>query len=98
MQARVMSFRMTADWLEELDDVYQTSVLPRLEQQPGFASLLVFFDADASKVLEITMFDSEDALRESERDGGMLDQKLDTLAKAVGASPDTENYELRLIS
>ncbi len=98
MQARVISFRMTADRLEELDNTYRDAIMPRLEQRPGFSSLLVFFDPDTSRVLEITMFDSEDAKRESERDGRMLDQKLDILAKAVGASPDMENYELRLIS
>lgn len=98
MQVRAMSFRMTADWLEELDAVYQDIILPLLERHPGFSSLLVFFDADTSKVLEITLFESEDARIASERAGGVLDQKLEALARAVGASPETENYDLRLIS
>ena len=98
MQARVISFRVTADWLEELDGAYQNTILPRLEQQPGFASQLVFFDAGKSRALEITLFDSEEDRDESEKDGGLLDQELDALAEAVGASPDIENYELRFIS
>lgn len=98
MQARVMSFRVTPEQLEELDSAYQSSILPDLERQPGFLGLQVLFDAEKNRGLEIVLFESEDARRETERAGGILDRKVDLLTRVTGAPPDTENYELRLIS
>ncbi len=96
MQARILSLRVAPEVLEELTSIYHTSLLPELRQQRGFSALLLLCDAETGKALELTLLDSEDARQESEEEGGVLDQKLDTLTKTLGVMPKLKTTTRKL--
>ena len=97
--ARVLSLRVPPERLEEVTSTYRNVLLPYVEDRvQGFSALLLLVNPDTGSVFDITLFESEEDRRESEREESMLDRKMTTLAKVLGESPHIENYELRLIS
>jgi hypothetical protein len=98
MRVRVIGISMVPEGLDELVNTYQTSILPELREQQGFSSLLLLCGSETGKVLELTLFEDEDAIQKSEEDGGMLDRKLDTLTRGFDVVPDVENYDLTILS
>lgn len=97
--ARVLSLRVPPERLEEVTSTYRNVLLPYIEDRvPGFSALLLLVNPDTGSVLDITLFESEEDRRESEREGSMLDRKMDTLVRVLGEPPHIENYELRPIS
>jgi hypothetical protein len=89
MQVRVTGLRVAPGELEELTNTYQTSILPELRHQQGFSSLLLLSDAETGRVLELTLFEDEDARRESEEQGGYAGLEAGYLNTGVqrGTSP-----------
>jgi hypothetical protein len=53
--------------LDEAVRVYKTTMLPAVEQQPGFCSASLFVDQKTSRLVSTVTYDSRDALR---RTGG----------------------------
>ncbi len=98
MKARMMSFKVPSEKLEDIDNAYLTSFLPEMEKHEGFAFVLVFRNEDTNETFEVSIWNDEDALRESEREGGLLEWKRETLENITGSATAKENYELRLIS
>ena len=98
MKARMMSFKVPPERLEEIENAYLTSLVPEMEKHEGFAFVLVFRNQDTNETFEVSIWEDEDALRESEREGGLLYWKRNTLESITGNATATENYELRLIS
>ena len=98
MKARMMSFKVPPERLEEIENAYLTSLVPEMEKHPGFAFVLVFRNEDTNETFEVSIWNDEDALRESEREGGLLDWKRNTLESITGNATAKENYDLRIIS
>ena len=96
--ARVLSLRVPPERLEEVTSTYRNVLLPYVEDRVQGFSALLLVNPDTGSVFDVTLFESEEDRRESEREESMLDRKMDTLAKVLGESPHIENYELRLIS
>ncbi len=69
-----------------------------MEKHRGFAFVLVFRNEDTNETFEVSIWEDEDALRESEREGGVVNWKTNMLENITGNTTSFENYDLRLIS
>ena len=98
MKARMMSFEVPQEKLEEIENAYLTSFVPEMEKHEGFAFVLLFRNEDTNETFEVSIWNDEDALRESEREGGVVDWKRNKLESITGNATAKENYDLRLIS
>jgi heme-degrading monooxygenase HmoA len=94
----MISFKVPPERLEEIENAYLTSLVPKMETYPGFTFALVFRNDDTNETFEVSIWEDEEALRESERDGGVLEWKTNTLESITGNATVVENYELRLIT
>ena len=94
----MISFKVPPERLEEIENAYLTSLVPAMETYQGFAFVLVFRNQDTNETFEVSIWEDEDALRESEREGGVVEWKTNTLESITGNATDVENYELRLIT
>ena len=98
MFARVISFQVRPDRLDEVENAYRTSLLPETETHNGFRTMLTLRNEDTNEMLELTLWQDEEARLESERSGGLLEWKQNALEAITGESTRVENYELRLMS
>ena len=69
-----------------------------MEKYQGFAFALVFRHEDTNETFEVSIWEDEEALRESEKEGGVVEWKTNTLESITGNATVVENYELRLIT
>lgn len=98
MQARMIGFKVPPERLEEIENAYLTSLVPEMEKQRGFLFVLLVRNKDTNETLEVSIWEDEEALRESEKDGGIVEWKANALERITGSTTDIENYELRLIT
>jgi hypothetical protein len=98
MLARVISFQVRPEKLDEVENAYRSSLLPETETYDGFLTLLTLRDENYNEMLELTLWRDEEARLESERAGGLLEWKLNALETITGEATTVENYELRLMS
>jgi penicillin-binding protein-related factor A (putative recombinase) len=98
LQARMIGFKVPPEKLEEVENAYLTSLVPEMEKHQGFAFVLVFRNEDSNETYEISIREDEDALRESAKEGGVVDWKTSMLESITGNATVIENYELRLIT
>ena len=69
-----------------------------MEKHQGFALVLLIRNKDTNETLEVSIWEDEDALRESEKEGGIVDWKTNVLESIAGSATAIETYELRLIT
>ena len=98
MQARMIGFKVPPERLEEVESAYLTSLVPEMEKYQGFAFALVFRNEDTNETFEVSIWEDEEALRESEKEGGVVEWKTNVLESITGSATAIENYELRLIT
>lgn len=98
VRARMISFNVPPERLEEVENAYLTSFVPAMEKHDGFALALVFRNEDTNETYEVSVWEDEEALRESEKEGGVVEWKTNTLESITGSATVVENYELRLIT
>jgi hypothetical protein len=60
--------------------------------------VLVFRNEDTNETFEISIWEDEDALRESAKEGGVVDWTTNTLESITGDATVIETYELCLIT
>lgn len=94
----MISFKVPPEKSEEVENTYLTSLIPEMDKYQGFAFALVFRNEDTNETYEVSIWEDEEALRESEREGGVLEWKTNTLESITGSATVVENYELRLIT
>ncbi len=94
----MIGFKVPPERLEEVENAYLTSLVPEMEKHPGFAFVLLIRNKDTDETLEVSIWEDEDALRESAKEGGVVDWKTNVLERITGNAPAIENYELRLIT
>ena len=98
MKARVIGFKVPPDRLEEVENAYLTSLVPEMETYEGFTLVLVLRNEETDETLEVSVWEDQEALRESEREGGVVERKANMLESITGNAPAIVNYELRLIT
>ena len=94
----MISFKVPPERLEEVESAYLTSLVPEMEKYQGFAFALVFSNEDTNETFEVSIWEDEEALRESEKEGGVVELKTNTLESITGNATVVENYVLRLIT
>ncbi|CAN5642295.1 hypothetical protein BH20ACT21_BH20ACT21_26250 [soil metagenome] len=96
MFARVTmtSTSASAEQAEDPTRVLQERVLPAARQLPGFKGVLSLMDRQTGKLLSVTLWESEQAMRDSEEASNRIRQDA---VKAMGAgTPTVERYEVVL--
>jgi heme-degrading monooxygenase HmoA len=94
----MIGFKVPPERLEEIENAYLNSLVPEMEKHRGFAFVLVFRNEDTNETFEVSIWEDEDALRESAKQGGVLDWKTNMIENITGDATVIENYELRLIT
>ena len=94
----MISFKVPSERLEELESTYLTSLVPEMETYQGFTFMLVFRNGETNETFEVSIWEDEEALRESEREGGVVEWKTNMLESITGNATVVETYELRLIT
>ena len=62
-----------------------------MEKHDGFAFVLVFRNEDTNETFEVSIWEDEEALRESEKEGGVVEWKTNTLESITGTATMVEN-------
>ena len=94
MHARVGQYHFKPDQFDQAVDLIRDTVAPAMRRQAGFKSVLLFTDVKASKVISISIWESEDAMRVSEGTGGYFQEALIKLAPLFIGSPVVEHYDV----
>ncbi len=94
----MISFEVPSERLEEVENAYLTSFVPAMEKHDGFAFVLVFRNEDTNETFEVSIWEDEEAVRESEKEGGVVEWKTNTLESITDNATTVDNYELRLIT
>ncbi len=72
MYARVNTFQGPPDRIDESIRTVREQVLPQLQGQDGFKGLIGMVERQAGKVIGVTLWESEEALRASEEEADRL--------------------------
>jgi hypothetical protein len=83
---------MTPEDFEQGIKIMSTQALPAIRLLPGYKGSLILGDQEAGKAVYLTFWETEEALRRSEEDAGMLRQDS-AQALGVGEIP-VERYEV----
>jgi quinol monooxygenase YgiN len=81
-RATVTWAKVPTDAIDAVLDTYRTTVLPGLQQLPGFCSLSLVVDRAQGRTVSVTAFESPDAL---DRARDQAQQLRDDFAASVGA-------------
>ena len=94
MYARVSKLEGSPEQVDELERVAAEWIAPSLTQIEGFRGILALASRQSGEVQLVTLWESEEALRQSEEDA---DQLRDATAQAVdGEITGVERYEVVL--
>jgi hypothetical protein len=95
MHARMGIVEMSPEDFEQGIKIMSTQALPAIRLLHGYRGGLILGDADAGKAVYVTFWETEEDLRRSEAEAGML--RTDTAeALGVGEIP-IERYEVRVL-
>jgi heme-degrading monooxygenase HmoA len=95
MHARVSTLEGLPEQVDELGRIASEWVAPSLTQMDGFRGMLALADHQRGKVLMVTLWESEEAMRQSEE---AADQLRGDTARAAGETTiaGVERYEVVL--
>lgn len=80
--------------LDEALAVIRDNVAPTMRQQPGFKKILLLAAAESSRILSISVWESEEAMRAGERSDGYFQEALSRLAPFFIGSSIVEHYDV----
>ena len=92
MYARVMTGKLSSVDKDVFERMVREQVIPRASRLPGFKGGYWLRDLDSDRVLGVTLFESEAALRESEEQANRIREEAST---SVGLPvPEFRSYEV----
>jgi heme-degrading monooxygenase HmoA len=94
MHARVSKLEGPPEQVNELGRIVAEWVAPSLTQMNGFRGILALADRQSGKVEVVTLWESEEAMRQSEEEAEQL--RGDIARAADGAIAGVERYEVVL--
>jgi len=94
MHARVSKLEGPPEQVNELDRIVAEWVAPSLAQMDGFRGILALADRQSGKVEVVTLWESEEAMLQSEEEAEQL--RGDIARAADGAIAGVERYEVVL--
>jgi heme-degrading monooxygenase HmoA len=95
MHARVSKLEGLPEQVDELERIAAEWLAPSLSEMEGFHGILALADRRSGKVELVTLWESEQAMHQSEEDA---DRLRDETARAAGGEvEDVERYEVVLL-
>jgi heme-degrading monooxygenase HmoA len=94
MYARVSKLEGPPEQVNEMGRTVAEWVAPSLTQIEGFRGILALADSQSGKVELVTLWESEQAMRQSEEEADQL--RRDTARAAEGEIAEVERYEVVL--
>jgi len=92
MFGRVSTFEGSPEQVDELTRYAREQVLPALEGLDGFSGILGLADRQSGKVVAVTLWESEEAMRASEEAANRLrDESAETTSETIAG---VEKYEV----
>ena len=92
MFARVSTFEGDTEQVDELIRYAEERVLPALEELDGFSGILGLADRQSGKVVAVTLWESEQAMRASEDAANQLrDDSAEATSETIAG---VERYEV----
>jgi heme-degrading monooxygenase HmoA len=95
MYARVMTYHIHPDKIEEAERIVRESVVSDLRAQRGFRGALLLTDANRARSMSITLWETEADLTASATSGFVRDQ-LAKVRDFLAEAPTREAYEVRI--
>lgn len=92
MFARVSIFKGTGDEFDEASRNARENVAPALRELDGFAGLLVLADRSSGRSMSVTLWDSEEALHDSEAAAARM--RKETASRYDEEIVAVESYDL----
>jgi heme-degrading monooxygenase HmoA len=97
MHARVVTSQLQAGKKEEWISICRDSIVPALEQQPGFKGFVMLADTASDKCIAYSMWETEAELMASET-SGFYQEQVAKLKVVLAAPPVREIYELNVLT
>ena len=94
MYARVSTFEGPPGRLDDMTGHAREYVLPRLRQLDGFEGFVVLHDRSSGKLLSVTLWEGEEALRASDEAAARL--RGESTETVGGTVAGVEEYEVAL--
>ena len=92
MYARVSTIHGQPDRVEQGIGIFREQSVPTLQGQQGFRAAYALIDRQGGKALALSLWESEEAMRQSEQ---AVEQQRQQAAQQMGASgPTVERYEV----
>ena len=95
MHARVMTYQIHPDKIEETERIVRESLIANLRQQKGFRGALILTDPNRARSMSITLWETEADLTASATSGFVREQ-LAQVRDFLEAAPTREAYEVRI--
>ena len=93
MHARVVTLQVLPDKMDEVNALFQNEVVPGVRQLPGFMSLTLLEDRKARRALMISVWATEQALKDSEGPG-FFQTHIQKFTPMLEAPPYREIFEV----
>jgi heme-degrading monooxygenase HmoA len=95
MHARIGTFQVPPEALDDMLRLQRGSILPAARDAAGFSGFLSLVDRDSGKVLAVTLWDSEEAMRSS--DERAKEFQSVTATQTQGAVVKVERFEVSIV-
>ena len=96
MHARMGTLYTYSKDFDHVVQILRDTVFPAAQRQPGFSGMLLMSDRQASKVIGITLWESEAAMLASE-DEEYLQEQVSKVITSLRRPPEFENCELEVL-
>jgi len=94
MHARMGTFQVPPDAVDEMTRLQREVIVPAAREAAGFKGILSLVDRGSGKIISLTMWDSEDALRASEERAGQF--RAEATSSMQGEVIGVERFEVDL--
>ena len=92
MFARLTTFNMKADRVDEAIEFYQDNVVPMAKTQKGYCGIYLFTDHRTNKAIALSLWDSKEDSITNEQ--GYYQEQVGKFAQFFATSPIREGYEV----
>ena len=96
MHARVTRVRGNSETMEAGIAHFRDTLLEQLERMPGFRDAVLMIDREHGDGLAITMWDTEDAMRQSEQGADAL--RAESASQMEASVSSVERFEIAVIA
>lgn len=97
MYARMTTFYLTVKSMDDAIKVYEESIIPAAQKQPGFKNAFFLTNSNAGKFVSITIWESIQFALENQR-SGYYQAQIDKFNDFIVVKPDVEGFSVGAMS